>query len=112
MLTLTACHEQDTNLDNVSHLKELGYKKLICNQISYQKSEDESINIWAKVKPVNPSLSMLLARCSDNKCSYEEISRSFIPATAICQKFVITDNGHTPVYNDNSTTLIFNVERY
>lgn len=112
LLVLTACQAKDTHLDNVVHLKNLGYKKLFCDQISYQKSEDESINIWAKVKPIDPNISMLLARCLDDKCVYEEIPRNFIPATAICQRFVITGDGHTPLYDDKSTALIFNVERY
>ena len=91
LLALTACQEIDTHSDNVTHLQDLGYKKLICDQISYQKSENESIDIWAKVKPIDPSISMLLARCLDNKCVYEEIPRNFIPATAICQRFIIFD---------------------
>ena len=77
-----------------------------------QKSEDESIDIWTKVKPINSDISMLLARCLDNKCTYEEISKNIIPAIAVCQRFVITERGHEPFYDDNSTTLIFNVERY
>jgi len=112
ILILTACSNKEDNIDNVRYLKDLGYTQLLCDQISYQKSDDESIDIWAKVKPIDPSLSMILARCSNNNCNYEEISRRFIPATAICQKFVITGDGHTPVYNDDSTTLIFNIERY
>ena len=111
-LILTACQENDTYTDNVSHLQEIGYKKLFCDQISYQKSEDESIDIWTKVKPINPNISMLLARCLDNECTYEEISKNIIPAIAVCQRFVITESGHEPFYDDNSTALIFNVERY
>ena len=112
LLILTACQENNMDTDNISYLKDIGYKKLVCDQISYQKSEDESIDIWAKVKPIDPDVSMLLARCLNNKCSYEEISKNIIPAVAVCQRFVITENGHEPLYDDNSTALIFNVERY
>jgi hypothetical protein len=111
--SFVACENVQKPISNIEFLKDSGYKSFYCTNISYYKSDNEFIGIWETVEPIDESLSMLIARCENNRCTYEEVSGNLIPAIVYCQRFFIdqTNNHHTPEYSEESIVLTYNVKK-
>jgi len=112
-ISFVACENVQKPASNVEFLKSVGYENFYCTNISYYKSEDEFIGIWETIKPVDDNLSMLIARCKNDKCEYEEVARNLIPAIVYCQRFFINESGnyHTPEYDEESIVLTYNITK-
>ena len=102
-----ACEAQQKVIDEVSHLKELGYTKFNCDKL--ESNLPNVINVYTYVKPQETEKYMLVARCNGLKCRFEEINNSNVP-----QKFVCLSHDLRKDYSNKEEEIIltYNVDKF
>ena len=102
-----ACEAQQKAIDEVSHLKELGYVELNCDKL--ESDSPNVINVYTFVEPQETKKYMLAARCKGLKCSFEEIDNNKVP-----QKFVCLSHNLNKEYmfEEEETILTYNVTKF
>ena len=111
LFLLCNCESYQSSKDNITHLKELGYKEINCN---LHFVEDEIINyyeFYIQVYPIKDNLEMLAARCYDGYCYFEQIQENTLPSKYVCQRFY-DDEEFSSEFDKDQTLLFFNVEKF
>lgn len=111
LFLLCNCESYQGSKDNITYLKELGYKEINCN---LHFVEDEIINyyeFYIQVYPIKDNLEMLAARCYDGYCYFEQIQENTLPSKYVCQRFY-DDEEFSSEFDKDQTLLFFNVEKF
>jgi hypothetical protein len=77
------CEAPQKAIDEVSHLKELGYNTFFCDKLRSEPGSNV-IEVYTYVEPQTDDKHMIAARCKEMKCSFEEIKDNIIPSEFIC----------------------------
>lgn len=105
-LTL-GCEAPQKAIDEVSHLKELGYVNFNCDKL--ESNSPNIINVYTYVEPQETEKHMLVARCKDFKCRFEEISNSSVPQKFVCLSH---DLSKDYMYREDELILTYNVDKF
>ena len=105
-LTL-GCEAPQKVIDEVSHLKELGYVDFNCDKL--ESNSPNVINVYTYVEPQETEKHMLVARCKDFECSFEEITNSSVPQNFVRLSHVFSK---AYVYREDELILTYNVDKF
>lgn len=102
-----ACDAQQKVIDEVSHLKELGYVEINCDKL--ESNSPNIINVYTFVEPQEAEKHMLVARCKGFKCYFEEIDNNKVPQKFVCLSH---DLNKEYMFEEEETILTYNVTRF
>ena len=111
LLLFSGC--QNPKDPTLNQLKDIGYKSIYCRNIDYYDTkadlgEDPFFKIYASLEVNDPKLSILAARCFDEKnCIYEIVENNEI----ICQKYVVANNEEFIKTWEAHEVLAFNIKK-
>ena len=101
------CEAPQKVIDEVSHLKELGYIDFSCDKL--ESNTPNIINVYTYVKPQVSGKYMLVARCNDFKCKFEEINNSNVPQKFVCLSH---DLSKEFMIKEDEAILTYNVDKF
>ena len=101
------CEAQQKAIDEVSHLKELGYTSFNCDKI--ESNSPNIIDIYTYVKPLETEKYMLVARCEGLKCKFEEINNSNVPQKFVCLSYDLNKDYN---FKEDELILTYNIEKF
>lgn len=102
-----ACEAQQKIIDEVSLLKDLGYIKFNCDKL--ESNSLNVINVYTYVEPQEINKYMLVARCTDLKCKFEEINNDNVPQKFVCLSH---DLSKDYMYKEEEIILTYNVNKF
>ena len=110
LLLYSGCQNKKT--PSMSDLQSIGYQVTYCDNISYHDakadlSEDPFYKIYKSLRIEDPNLSILAARCFNEKtCMYELVENNEV----VCQKYIVSSDKDLVKTRDDHKVLVFNTK--
>lgn len=106
VLLCFSCEASQKPIDETKYLKDIGYKNVYCDKI--QSVNENVIEIYTLIEPISYNKHMIIARCRQKNCEYEDIPFFDVPKKFVCLSYYLNKENNL----DEQTILSYNIEKF